>query len=71
MTPYNFDTGNAIESLRSGGFDDEQSSALIAIIVESQQELATKADLELMAERLNASFGNLETQFADFKAEIT
>ena len=70
MVPYSFDTGKAREKLQDGGFDIQQASTLTDFMVESQQELATKADLDLAIAKLDASFKDLKAEFSELKVEF-
>ena len=70
MVPYHFDTGEAIDKLQTGGFDKSQASAMVAVMVESQRELVTTADLELAVAKLNASHSDLKTEIADLRTEL-
>ena len=61
-----FDTLKAAEALQKAGFSDMQAKAVIHSIVESQDNLATKADIR----ELRTDFQALRTEFkAEFKAQ--
>ena len=60
--------------MQTGGFDKSQASATVAVMVESQRELVTTADLELAVAELNASNSDLKTELkteiADLRTEL-
>ena len=81
MVPYSFDTEVAGKNLQSDGFTPQQASSLVKFMVDAQQELATKADLDLTRAELQASFAELKTElktdmsdlrteFAELKTEL-
>ena len=55
MAASTFDTLAAADDLRSAGFDDNQARAIIGVQQSARTELATKADLEALAGRLEAT----------------
>lgn len=55
MAASTFDTLAAADELRGAGFDDKQARAIIGVQQSSHTELATKADLEALAGRLEAT----------------
>ena len=78
MVPYSFDTEVAAKNLQNDGFTSQQASSLVKFMLDAQQELATKADLDLTKAELKAAFSELEAAFgvlradhAEFKLEIT
>ena len=55
MAASTFDTLAAADELRGAGFDDKQARAIIGVQQNARTELATKADLEALAGRLEAT----------------
>ena len=55
MAASTFDTLAAADELRGAGFDDKQARAIIGVQQSFRTELATKADLEALAGRLEAT----------------
>ncbi|MGQ0593798.1 MAG: DUF1640 domain-containing protein [Gammaproteobacteria bacterium] len=47
MTTVTFDTLQLVEKLKAAGIAPEQAEAVVRVIVESQNELLTKTDLEI------------------------
>lgn len=62
MTTYTIDTAAAIEQLESNGFDSKQAKALVEIIAERQEELATKGDLDSLKTEINGEIKNLKSE---------
>lgn len=46
------DTLKAVTSLKEAGFNSEQSEAIVDIISDSEENIASKADLQLLESRL-------------------
>lgn len=55
MAASTFDTLAAADELRGVGFNDKQARAIIGVQQSARTELATKADLEALAGRLEAA----------------
>ena len=55
MAASTFDTLAAADELRGAGFDDKQVRAIIGVQQSARTEPATKADLEAIAGRLEAT----------------
>ena len=55
MAASPFDTLAAADELRDAGFDEKQARAIIAIQQSAGEQLATKADLDAVAARLEAT----------------
>lgn len=47
MTTVTFDTLQLVEKLKAAGIAPEHAEAVVRVIVESQNELLTKTDLEI------------------------
>ncbi len=59
MTTITFDTQEAVIKLKSVGVSQEQADAFVRVIVESQNNLATKDDLRDFEQRLIIKLGAL------------
>ena len=74
MVPYSFDTEVAAKNLQKDGFSPQQASSLVKFMVDAQQELATKADLDLTKAELMTAFTDLrtelKTEMSDLKTEV-
>jgi len=47
MTTVTFDTLQLVDKLKAAGFAPEQAEAVVRVIVDSQNQLLTKTDLEI------------------------
>ncbi len=64
-----FDTHKAVKALTSAGFPDHQAEALVGVVGEEREALATKDGLEALEARMNARFEALEARMnARFEA---
>jgi len=75
MTALDFDTHKAVKNLQKAGFEEPAAEALIDTIDTAvRAQVATKADLELLEQRLGRRMDNLkhETQsdMDNFRSEI-
>ena len=70
MTTYTIDTAAGIEQLESNGFDTKQAKALVEIIAERQEELATKSDLDSLKTEINGEINNLKSEINNLKSEL-
>ena len=61
-TTYTIATAAAIEQLESKGFDTKQAKALVKVIAERQEELATKGDLDSLKTEINGEIKNLKSE---------
>ena len=64
MTTITFDTQEAVIKLKSVGVSQEHADAFVRVIVESQNSLVTKIDLEL-------ALTPIKTDLAVLKADST
>ena len=53
------DTGKAFERLTAAGFDKEKAEALLDTLGETEESLATKADLRDLEQRMTIRLGGL------------
>ena len=67
-----FDTHKAVKALTSAGFPDHQAEALVDVVGEEREALATKDGLEALEARMNARFEALEKAVSECatKAEL-
>ena len=67
-----FDTHKAVKALKSAGFPDHQAEALVDVVGEEREALATKDGLEALEARMSARFEALEKAVSECatKAEL-
>lgn len=67
-----FDTHRAVKALKSAGFPDQQAKALVDVVGEEREALATKDGLEALGSRMNARFDALDNAVSECatKAEL-
>jgi hypothetical protein len=64
MATITFDSLRIADKLKTAGFTAEQAEAVVRVIVETQDELVTRNDL-------NSALSPLRTDLAVIKAEMT
>lgn len=62
MTTVTFDTDAAIQTLVDRGIKFEEARALVRVVVDSQRDLVTKADLTLAFTQLENKLTQLENK---------
>ena len=74
MATYAIDTAKAVDSLIESGMPEPQAKAVVATFAESQEQLATKADIQEMKGKLEGIEGKLEGiegKLEGLKAQMT
>jgi hypothetical protein len=64
MSTITFDTHRFVSRLREAGFDENQAEAVIRVVAEAQEDLATKRDLADVETRLKARIDQFEAHIA-------
>ncbi len=67
MTTITFDTQEAVIKLRAVGVSQEHADAFVRAIVESQDSLVTKTDIELALSPLKTDLAVLKTDVTSIK----
>jgi hypothetical protein len=60
MTTITFDTQEAVIKLKSVGVSQEQADAFVKVIVEAQNEISTKRDIDDLRRDMDARLMQLE-----------
>ncbi len=68
MTTITFDTLALVDKLKSAGFAQEQAEAVVRVISEAQDNLATKDDIK---NALESALSPVKVDLAVLKAEAT
>ena len=63
-----FDTLRAAKQLQQSGFEETQAEAIVSIVSDRQEELATKSDLKILRQEVKADIESLRQETkAEFK----
>lgn len=65
MTTYTIDTAAAINNLIENGVEEKQAKAIVNMVAESHDQVATKGDIEKLSANLDAKFAQIDTKFAN------
>ena len=62
MVTYVIDTAAAIQQLRDASCDEKLATAIVSLVAQSQEQLATKADVENLKAEVKSALAVLETK---------
>ena len=60
MSTVTFDTMEGARKLREAGFDEKQAEAVVRVLADAQNTLATKSDLSSLRDHVDAKFDKLQ-----------
>ncbi len=60
MTTVTFDTLELVQELKHAGIPQEQAEAVVRIIAKSQDQLATKTDIQHLEFKIDAKFNLIQ-----------
>jgi hypothetical protein len=69
--PAMVDTHKIYTDFTENGFEPKQAEALIRAVQSSQDQFATKQDIELLRGEIETSSARLEAKIADLKSELS
>ena len=74
MATYAIDTAKAVDSLVESGMPESQAKAVVATFSESQEQLATKADIQELTGKIvgiEGTITGLEGKIDGLKSQVT
>ena len=64
-----FDTLRAAKQLQQSGFEETQAEAIVSIVSDRQEELATKSDLKSLRQEIKADIESLRQETKNLRQE--